>query len=257
MLLILGSLVSKACCRGLLLTAGLVGVVWSAASFPAFWLAIPTKEIAARILADDRFRPGILKDALPLLQADAEPVIRRGDALQAAALIRLQISEDTIGRKLPHEIDRESAIAQDELKAALMLNPSGSFLWIKLYSVEIARSGIGDKAIAFLAQSYATGPLEAWIALRRNRIALAVYPSLSRDVQSKVASEFSGLVESDFVDEALLSLTGPGWRERDRLLEGLASVNEISREAFAKRLAREGLKVTVPGITLDERLWQR
>lgn len=246
----------EACARALLLLLGLVGAIWSAVTLPALWSAAPAKDVAARILADDRFRSGMLDDALASTLASPEPIVQRSDLPRAEALVRLRIAEEPVERKGPDRADRDAALADQGLRFALALNPADSFLWLMLYSVEVTHKGFEDATIAFLDESYASGPLEGWIALRRNRLALAAFAGISDSMQVRVVVEFGGLVDSDFIEDAALNLMGVGWDKRDRLLASLTNVDLIPRKALAKRLSREGLKVVVPGVEVDERLWR-
>jgi hypothetical protein len=96
--------------------------------------------------------------------------------------------------------------------------------------------------------SYSLGPNEGWIAVRRNRLALALFAVLTPDLQNKAVLEFAHLVDSGFVPEAADILTGPGWPVRERLLSRLAHVDELYREQFAKAVYQLGYDVSVPGV---------
>lgn len=242
--------------RAFLLLLGLAGGLWSAIILPASWSAALAKNVMARILADDRFKADTLSDALVTMQTSPERLVARSDWARAEALIRLRIAEEALGRKSPEEADREAAASDNKLKSSLAYNPADSFLWLMLYSLEIARDGFDTGSVGLLSQSYDTGPLEGWICLRRNSLALAAFASLSAGTQAVVVSEFAAMVDSDFTEAASRNLMGIGWEQKDRLLTSLANVELISREAFAKKLSQEGLKISVPGVDLDERLWR-
>ncbi|MGY4344977.1 hypothetical protein ACVWXM_001441 [Bradyrhizobium sp. GM7.3] len=182
--------------------------------------------------------------------------MRRSDMTRADALIRLRVAEESVARKSSEEADRDVAAAGYALESSLLLNPADSFLWLMSYSQEIKRRGFDERTVGFLKQSYATGPLEGWIALRRNRVALAAFTGLAEAMQAQVVAEFAAMVDSEFVEDAALNMMGVGWPQRDRLLACLVDVDLIPREAFAKKLSREGLKVSVPGVELDDRLWR-
>ncbi|WP_156951809.1 hypothetical protein [Bradyrhizobium sp. WSM1743] len=246
-----------ACVRSLLFVFGVLGVIWPLEALPALLVAVPVKEPMARILAADRFKPGALNGVVAALQAQSRPTIARNDVARAEALIGLRIAEEGAGRRSAEETDFEAAKAEVKIRTSLGLNPADSFLWLMLYSVETAYHGFDEKIFSFLSQSYSTGPIEGWIALRRNKLALATFPKLSGTTQEKVVSEFSGMVDSEFTDAAALNFMGVGWAERERLLASIADANIIPREAFAKQLAREGLKIHVPGVEIDERIWRR
>ncbi|MGY4368168.1 hypothetical protein ACVW1A_004233 [Bradyrhizobium sp. LB1.3] len=85
---------------------------------------------------------------------------------------------------------------------------------------------------------------------------LAVFQILAEKIKKQVVSEFAALVDSDFVEDAVVNFENVGWAERERLLTSLEEVKRIPRETFAKRLARDGVKASVPGVEVDVRPWQ-
>jgi len=248
---------SHAGLRSLLLLLGIAGVIWPLSALSAFWVAVPAKETTGRILAGDRFKPRALNATMAMLEAQRRLSVARNDVARAEALIGLRIAEEGTRRRSAEDTDREAALADAKTRSSLEINPADSFLWLMLYSMETAYRGFDEKTLGYLSQSYATGPIEGWISLRRNKLALAIFSNLTGTAQQKVVSEFAGMVDSGFIDAAGLNLMGVGWEQRERLLASIANVNVIPREALAKQLAREGLRVRVPGIEVDERIWRR
>ncbi|RTE90033.1 hypothetical protein D6B98_26395 [Bradyrhizobium sp. LVM 105] len=241
--------------RSSLLLCGAVGALWASYATRSFWLATPVREVSSRIVANDRFKPGVLTDVLAHLKGIDRPAILQSKFLEAEAIVILRAADETTQWSRPEESDRRMENAEDKIRTALRENPMGSFLWLMLYSVGTARNGLDPKNISYLEQSYATGPNEGWVALRRNRLALAVFPVLSTLVQSEVISEFANTVDSDFIAEAELTLIGVGWTYKERLLSALESVDLASRQALRKRLSNDGIKVSIPGLQADERPW--
>lgn len=137
------------------------------------------------------------------------------------------------------------------------MNPTDSYLWLKFYLLEIGRSGFDASIVGYLDKSYTAGPLEGWIALQRNIIAISVFRNLSDEMQARVVLEFGALVDSKFTDAAALNLIGTSPEIRVLLASGLESVELVEREALAKKIAREGMKVDIPGVQVDERLWHQ
>ncbi|MCK1317392.1 MULTISPECIES: hypothetical protein [unclassified Bradyrhizobium] len=247
---------SGAFLRALLLLFGVVGSVWSSLVLPSFQLTAPARNISARIIADESFKPGALGEMLLRTNAVSEPPMIQPEFSQSQALITLRAAEEAILRKTPEEADHEIEAAQNKVKAALAVAPTDSFLWLMLYSAEISRSGFDLQIAHYLGQSYAAGPLEGWISLRRNRLALAVFAMLSEVVQRATISEFSNMVSSGFVDQAATNLATVGWSNRDRLLAALTQVDITDRQSLAKQLLKVGVNVTVPGVEREERPWQ-
>ncbi|MDI4238204.1 hypothetical protein OZ411_35930 [Bradyrhizobium sp. Arg237L] len=235
--------------RGLLMLCGLVGVLWSLTALPSFRLTTSARDIIAGIIADQRFKPGVLENMLERMEVAPQQFLVSPEFSQAKALLRLSTAEEVLQRKSPEEGDA----AQATLKSALSLNPTDSFLWMMLYSAETARNGFDAQYLGYIDQSYAVGPLEGWIALRRNRLALAIFAMLSDATQTAVVSEFAELVDADFIEQAVINLTTVGWGHRARLLAGVERLDIADRESLARRLSRDGLKLAIPGIDQDGR----
>lgn len=208
-------------------------------------------------MADEPFRPGALSDIQAYIQKKEpaqicfEPTVAR-----ARALVHLSIAELASQRKSPLEVEEEAAEAQQDVRYSLQINPTDSFLWLMLYSTQIARVGFDADHLRYIDQSYATGAYEGWVTLRRNRVTLAVFPILSDAEQVTVLREFAAIVDSGFVEQAAKILTSVGWQQRERLLASLGQVDIGSREGFAKYLRRDGVTVDVPGVYVDERWWR-
>ncbi|RXG99152.1 hypothetical protein EAS62_03545 [Bradyrhizobium zhanjiangense] len=223
---------------------------------PSFRLTGPARNVSARIIADERFKPGVLPEMLSQMEAAPPPGIVQPEYYQAQALMGLSTGE-MAAQSNSWEFDREISRAESRLRAALSVTPSDAFLWLMLYSVELARNGFDPAYVSLIEKSYFAGPHEGWIALRRNRLALAVFALLSDVTQKAVVSEFSEMVDSDFIDAAAIILTTIGWEHRLSLLAGLEQADISSRESLARRLSRDGFKVTIPGVDRDDRLWRR
>ncbi|MCK1294836.1 hypothetical protein [Bradyrhizobium sp. 30] len=167
----------------------------------------------------------------------------------------LGIAEELMQRDRSETYDVGMETAETKIRTSLSSNPTDSFLWLMIYSVKIARGGFDPKEVAFLEQSYHAGALEGWVSLRRNGLALSIFPLLTVSIQDTVVAEFAAIVDSGFLDEATAILTSVGWEQRDRLLGGLQQVDIGARERLAKRLRRQGFKVGVPGVEMSDRPW--
>lgn len=242
--------------RAALLVLGVIGLWWSTTVLPIFRFAGPARSATERIMADDRFKRGTLGEIWAQIESEPKNTFVKSTLPRARALIHLAVAEEAMQRRRPDEADRETAAADSDLKASLALNPTDSFLWLILYSTETARRGFDPKSIDFLDQSYATGPREGWIALRRNPAALAIFAQLRETIQDGVVAEFAQMVDSEFIEAAAFSFTGAGWTNRERLLASLKSVNIVSRRYLAKQLSKDSVRVNIPGIDDDERPWR-
>jgi hypothetical protein len=242
--------------RAALALLGSAAIAWAAAVLPVFRFAVPIRDVSEGIIADKRFKPDVLDGVRAQFAAQPQAPFEQPVLLRAKALVSLRAAEEEMDRQGPAASDRAMDAADMAVKAALTVNPKDSFLWLMLYSLQTTRNGFDPANIALLDQSYATGPREGWIALRRNGLALAVLPASSSSIQDNVIAEFDGMVDSGLIEDAAINLTSIGWVHRERLLASLIQVNLLAREALAKRLVRDGVKVAVPGVHLDERLWR-
>jgi hypothetical protein len=139
----------------------------------------------------------------------------------------------------------------------LECSPADAFLWLVLYWVETTRNGFHTEYVRYLEMSYKTGPREGWVAQRRNRLALAIFPELPDPLATQVVDEFAKMLNRGFVDGAVQSLVGPGWPERNRLLPELRNVSERYRQALANEVYKLGYDIDVPGISRrDPRPWR-
>ncbi|WP_142251748.1 hypothetical protein [Bradyrhizobium sp. UNPF46] len=237
--------------RSALLVLGLAGFWWSTTVLPIFHSASATHEIVDHIIAGERFRPGILANVLAHLEAEPIRTVVKSSKLRALAFVHLGIAEGQVGQ----EADKQTAIAEQYVRNSISSNPMDSFLWLTLYSGSVSREGVGQNNLTFLEQSYATGPREGWIALRRNRLALVAFPLLESRMAKSAISEFCNIVDSEFIDEAFTSLVGVGWPHRDQLVAGLECADISARERLAQRLADEGIKISLPGVEVRKRSW--
>ncbi|MCK1564125.1 hypothetical protein IVB08_09110 [Bradyrhizobium sp. 173] len=241
--------------RGLLLLGGLLAVSWSYNAFPSFWRASSARGVAALVIADQRFKPGILNEALARIEAEPRPLVQQPELSLAEVVVSLRTAEESLQRKSSAEAQSSVEAAEQRIKKAISANPGDSFLWLLLYSVTVL-NGPSSQNTGYLGESYLIGPREGWVSLRRNRVALAAFGILSPEIQDAVVSEFAEMVDSDFLDDAAANLAGVGWTSRERLLEGLKRADLASRERFAKRFAREGRNAAIPGVESDERPWR-
>lgn len=245
----------EACLRAVSFFLGGLGIAWVTLVLPQFWSAAPANDLTGRILANDRFSSQMLNDVLTAKRT--APLLERSDLARADALIRSEIAEQGLARENSQDAGTSAVAALHNVKSALALNPSDSILWLMAYSISVTRNGFDGQQVALLNMSYSTAPIDGWIALRRNALALAVFSALEAVDQSKVVSEFVALVDSDFIDVAERNLVSVGWSIRERLVPSLERADIVSREALAKKLRREGVLVSVPGVELDERLWRQ
>ena len=175
----------------------------------------------------------------------------QASALSNVAIIRLFLLEHDLeaGTQRPPALDL--AELQAAVNAARAHSPTSSFMWLTDLWLRRLRGEPADGNSGLLRMSYLFGPNEAWIAIRRNPLALSLLPSVPTDLAEQAISEFVGLVRSGLYAYASRILSGPGWPMREQLVGRLAHLDEADRRRFAKALAADNVGVSVPGV--DER----
>jgi hypothetical protein len=238
--------------RAFVILLGLAGIAWGAANLTAFWRQTGIERIASEILDHQTFKPEALVPFIPTLAEIEQSAYCQPKLIRGAAIIRLRLAEEALTSAERHVIDERLDALESSVRNALSCEPADAFLWMVLAWVDNARVGPKREQLAFLRQSYRLGPNEGWIAVRRNRLLLAMFPGLPSDLADAAVNEFGRMVNSWFYWETIAIFTGPGWPIRGRLLTSLRSAGERQREAFAKELYAEGYNVIVPGVTPRE-----
>ena len=239
--------------RAFVILLGLAGVVWGTANLPAFWRQTGIERIASEILDHEAFKPEALVPFIPTLANIEQSRYCQPKLIRNAAIIRLRLAEDAIASAERHVIDERLDALESSVRTALSCEPADAFLWMVLAWADNVREGPKPEQLTFLRLSYRLGPNEGWIAVRRNRLLLAMFPGLPSDLADAAVREFGRMVDSWFYWETIAIFTGPGWPIRDRLLASLREVGERQREAFAIELYAEGYDVTVPGVVCATR----
>jgi len=230
-------------------------VHWSVFTLPSFWRMVPLQGASDQIVAEERFKPGVLPELLRTASANPSPWIAQSRLSEALALLAFTSAQEAVQRTTSDDADGEAKAAATKLRAAIALAPQSPFLWVLLYSAETMQNGFDVGQLAYVRVSYALGPNEGWIAMRRNRLSLAVFSALDARMQEAVINEFAELVDSGFVDAAAMNLLTVGWPQKDRLLNGLSEVDIAAKTSLGRRLSAEGIKVRLPGIEYHERPW--
>jgi hypothetical protein len=249
--------VAKALARVSLLLLAIAVVAWAIDTIPVFRVESIPSDMAAGIVAGEPYKSDELDAMVANLSGNAAASAFRASVLDARAIVGVRLAEDAVGSGDQVAIDArldELARAADE---ALKRAPTNSFQWLTRLWVEQARGGSAADQLRSLRMSYMTGRNEAWIALRRNRLAFVNLALLPPDLVEAATAEFVGLVRSQLFSQAADILTGPAWPVRSQLSARLGELNEADRRAFARVLHdKEVEDVVVPGIApAPQRPW--
>jgi hypothetical protein len=172
-------------------------------------------------------------------------------------ILRLGILRDAITAVDHQLIDLAYLPLNDAARTALTCAPTDSFAWLVLFWLDAARHGLRPTNLNYLQMSYALAPNEEWIALWRNRLAMAVFTQLPENLANDAVNEFVGLVNtSQLYQETATIFASAAPAAQKRIVTQLKSAGSVQRQIFARTLYDEGVDVDIPGVAKPTRPWQ-
>jgi hypothetical protein len=238
--------------RAVVLISGAMALGWAFFASPIFWKQYPIEKTAAHIIAGDVFKIEAVTPIAATFVNIQDTKWSRPSIQSAAAVTDLRLLERAMAAGDRKNVDGLMDDTAGMIRRSLANSPADPFLWTVLFWLENTRNGFKRGRLSYLDMSYILGPNEGWVAVKRNRFALAIYPSLPPALAADVVSEYSRLVGSGFFGEAADILDGPGWPVHDILITGLKDVDEDSRQTFSKVIYRRGFDLEVPGVERPE-----
>lgn len=242
--------------RSLICLFGAAAISWSAFAFPKFWREQPIIAASQRLVNGDVYSEAAitsLKDsAVEIAGSGATP-----EALGSISVLRQWLAEGALNSNEPAESRLSDARAA--ILDALSVAPTDSYQWLSLFWVATKAGPFQPEFLRYLDMSYATGANEAWIALRRNPLALALYPVLTPKLQHAVLDEFAGLVRSRLYDQAARFAANTTPNTRQAILAKIASLPQSDRESLARAADAKGITdMAVPGVPTEPlRPWRQ
>jgi hypothetical protein len=234
--------------RVFLAITGALAIAWAIAVIPVFWSEGVIADVARAVTAGDGFKPDVLTAVLAGIETDSSPTLRSSMQGKATA-IRLRQAEDAIRAGNPDAIRQKLEAVSKSVEQTLSNAPDDPFLWLAWFWLDTTRNGVRPDNLPFLQMSYDLGPHEGWIAIKRNRVALAKYSALTSDLAERAISEFVDLVRWGLFPEAADIAAGTGPSLRRVLFARLAELSFEQRRIFASIIyGRELDDVPVPGI---------
>ena len=234
--------------RGFIATFGVCAIAWAINAILVYRTDAPLAGAADRILSGDKFNAAQLSAMKRQLDAAATRPLQ-ASALSGAAVIRLLLLEDALNASNRRPSASDLVDLQAAVDAALARSPTNSFMWLTDFWLKRLGGKSANSDWRLLRMSYWSGPNEAWIAVRRNPLALEIFASLPNELREHALSEFVGLVRSGLYTDASNILAGPGWAIHEQLLSRLSTVDEANRGGFARALASKDLE----GVTVSRR----
>lgn len=204
--------------------------------------------VVTRITEGDEFKAETLQALEPVMQDVSKALLPKPTLLRAVALIRLRQAELEVLTDKPAGDNPRLVLAEQSIRRAIAYMPADGFLWYALAWIMKYREGTTPAVLQALAMSYDTAPNEGWVAVHRNGFALSVFSDLSPQLRDDVVAEYRHLVTSNYTLPAATILAGPGWLERQRLLDALEDVPEVRRYDLYRALLDLDRDLPVPGV---------
>jgi hypothetical protein len=243
--------------RAVFCILGIAAIIWGGYTVQIAWQQSGFQQIASHLIAGDRFAAKVFVALTPQLDASNQGKWSHPSAARDVTLIRLRMFENVIVDGEQNLVDMQITKLHGALAKSLENAPADPFLWAVLFWLENTQNGYDQDHLKYLRMSYALGPNEGWIAVKRNRVALAIFRLLPADLAQDAKMEFVRMVSSRMYDQAADILVGPGWGIRSALLAGLNETTDLDRQLFVRAVFNLGYDIIVPGVQLPEkRPWQ-
>lgn len=234
------------------LGVGTVG--WAVYVLPLFWRQTPLNRLAYELLLGHPFSEQVILDKASELEADTTSSFCIPAELRDAMILRLAALDRAIAAKDVKRVAAAYLPAYEAVRKSLICAPSDSFSWLNLFWLDAQEVGIRPNNGNYLRLSYALGPNEGWICLRRNRMAIAAFRQLAADLQYDAIDEFVKLVDTGWARSVAADIfisTGP--EVQSRMIAALTSAKAYPKALFAQTLHDRGLDVKIPGVDTQNR----
>lgn len=230
-----------------MIVGGLAAMIWAVNVIPVFWHQNIVINVANAIRSGEGYKPDILEAIEARIGADAA-VMKRPSMMGKLGFIKLRVAENSFRTGDPTVIDRRLNALAETIDRILITTPGDSFFWFARFWLDSARNGLRPAYLQYLRMSYDLAPNEAWIALRRNRFALNIFPVLPGDLAERSTEEFVKFVRWGLVNQAADLAAGPGRSIRPLLYDKLRDLKIEQRRQFARVVYQRELDdVPVPG----------
>jgi hypothetical protein len=225
--------------KGLIFVLSCAGLAWGLQVFPVSEKIDEFRSLRSQLLRSETFSQQALATELSISNSQV-PNECDSDAQVALLLIEMRLAEASLRAGDVTQFDQHARSLQLRVKRTLSCAPRQSFVWLIAFSLAVLHGQLDSDSIGMLTLSYKTSPDEAWIAIRRNFVAVPIVQLLPEALSQKVLSEFQQLIRDGFEAEAsrsFLRATGP---VRSLLQARVERLDEPRQEAFWKASQKVG-----------------
>lgn len=222
--------------RGTLVALGVLGVLFAASLLSR--QPNDLQSVARKIVNGESFA------ASTLAQLTAGAAIPDGcdvGQLRDLLVLEAQMTDTTLVGDDLEAGDAAVRHLADRARQLLTCSPREAIGWLMLYWTQTRLFGLGPLAFDYLHRSYASGPNEAWVAVRRSPMAIGIFSRLPAALQEAALREFRGLVSIRIFEGPATTLAAAAPDIRARLYAAVADLPLSIRINFAFVLRRMDL----------------
>jgi len=215
------------------------GLAWGIMILPASETADELRDIEAALLHNEEFSAGALSRRLASIDPstlDACDTHSQG----ALSLIEMRLTQSALLAGNTKEFSDHSASMDARLRRTLACAPHHSFSWLMAFALDVLHGRINDHSFQLLAMSYSTSPNEAWVAIRRNPLAVRLFESAPENLKPSILKEFRLLVINGFSKDAASSYRGASEATRALLRTSVDELNPKQQNSFRDALDQLG-----------------
>lgn len=210
-------------------------------------------QMARKIVSGENYSPAFLLAFADATQARLRPDICEPATRRTLAVIRLRLAEEAVSSGAAAAIEQSQWNLDSALLSAFACAPSDPLLWLARFWLQNNMRGLREDNFTALRLSYQFGANEGWLALRRSRFALAIYPALPEDLKRRALEEFVQLVKSDFMTDAADIVVKQGRPISAMLLSHLKGIDIMKLRFLARLLDGRDFEGRVPDVETSSR----
>ena len=230
------------------MSLGVTALGWGWFVAPLVWHQTSMAQISRKVIGGELYGAGVLAGFADDVERSLRPGICQPVARRTLAVIRLRLAEEALAGGDGGQIGQTRSALEGALLDAFACTPADPLLWLAVFWTQNNTRGLQEGNFTSLRLSYRFGPNEGWLAIRRNRFAIAVYPALPADLKRDALDEFRQLVKSDFITEAADIMVGPGVPISDLLLSRLEGLDVRKLQFLGRLLDAKGFDARIPGV---------
>jgi hypothetical protein len=211
------------------LAIGCGGLVWGIFALPHSEASDEFRDLESRLLHFETFSRTALTRTLKSQSSQSSSACDT-HSQRAMMLMEMPLAETALRSGAAGEFDQHIQSLEGRARRILGCAPRESFVWLLAFDMELLHGQLNEHAFDLLAMSYETSPNEAWIAIRRNRVAMPRLLSAPEPLRQRI------LFGNGFVDNAARAYATASASIRPLLQTQIEQLDPHQQKLFADAL---------------------